>query len=365
MLILRSILRRLSGNRWLYIIAINCAASATVAMLRWLNQPQSDYSHIFGFALLGLLYSNSIGLLVAIGVDYLLARLSRFPLLVQPLFLILVVFVQTTAGCLLASAIAVFALLIPNASVWQAFYSVLPFALVLSFTFSGVGILYSLLYTRMENAMLQLQTKELERERASKLAAEARLATLEARMHPHFIFNTLNTIAALICEDPVQAERTVEQLASLLRAMLYSDRSGTIALRDEFEVVANYLAIEAVRYGDRFCYQINLPAGLEETRVPPLAVQTLVENSIKHVVAHAAERCEICVAAHTSGESVEINVADSGGGFPTASIIAGHGLDSLRDRLKILFDERASLKFKSDGNGRAVVAILLPRSNAE
>src|SRR5205823_3935058 len=123
-----------------------------------------------------------------------------------------------------------------------------------------------------------------ERERALKLATEARLSSLESRIHPHFLFNTLNSISSLIQEDPVRAERLIERMAALLRFSLDSTNAGLVPLYQEMKIVRDYLEIERARFGDRLGFEVNIPAEFDRFEVPPLAIQTLVENSVKYAV---------------------------------------------------------------------------------
>jgi LytS/YehU family sensor histidine kinase len=201
--------------------------------------------------------------------------------------------------------------------------------------------------------------KELEEERARKLAVEARLSSLESRIHPHFLFNTLNSISSLIQEDPKLAERLVERLAALLRFSLDSNQNRTVPLSLELKIVTDYLEIEKARFGDKLRYSIEVPPEILAVEVPPLSVQTLVENSLKHVVAARREGGEVRITGRVSGDRVNIEVVDDGAGFTTGSIKPGHGLDNLQSRLTALFDERAALELSTRG-GRTAVTISLP-----
>src|SRR5260370_15757962 len=130
--------------------------------------------------------------------------------------------------------------------------------------------------SRLEETTLQLRTKELERERALKRATEAQLASLESRIHPHFLFNTLNSISSLIPEDPARAEKLLEQMAALLRFSLDASQSGLVPLSRELKIVTDYLEIERARCGDRLRYHFDVAANAGDAKVPPFACPTLV-----------------------------------------------------------------------------------------
>jgi signal transduction histidine kinase len=202
---------------------------------------------------------------------------------------------------------------------------------------------------------------ELQRGRADRMTLEARLASLEARLHPHFLFNTLNAIAELVHEDPVRAERTVERLATLLRASLDATGRGLVPLAQELDLVRDYLEIEKERLGARLAYDVAVPSTTAAWLVPPLAVQTLVENSIKHAIAPRASGGRVRVDAAVDGERVIIGVWDDGPGFANGASVPGHGLDNLEGRLAARFGEAAALAV-SRKDGGTLVTITLPRA---
>jgi LytS/YehU family sensor histidine kinase len=219
--------------------------------------------------------------------------------------------------------------------------------------------LYESQRARLDALGLELRTKELERERIERMAVEARLASLEARLQPHFLFNALNTISALIPEDPERAERTVERLAALLRFSLDATARGMVPLADEMTIVADYLAIEHARLGNRLAYRVDVSPDVETCPIPPLAVQTLVENSITHAVAPRRAGGEIRVTAAAVDGMLRVSVWDDGPGFTAADITPGHGLDNVRGRLTARFGIAATMSVTQD-NG-TIVTISLPR----
>jgi sensor histidine kinase YesM len=202
---------------------------------------------------------------------------------------------------------------------------------------------------QLEETQLKLRTEELERERALKLASEARLGSLESRLHPHFLFNALNSVSSLIPSDPARAERLVERIASLLRFSLDSNKGGLVALEQELKVVRDYLEIEQARLGQRLRYTVETIGDIQDLQLPPLSVQTLVENSVKFAIASTVDGGEIRVRADRNNGCLYVNVADTGDGFALESIPPDHGLDNLRSRLAVLFGERAQLNVAHEG----------------
>jgi len=168
------------------------------------------------------------------------------------------------------------------------------------------------------------------------------LASLSSRVQPHFLFNTLNSIAALIRENPEQAEQTVERLASLLRSSL--DQTQIVPLEQEIKLVRDYLEIQKTRLGERLTFEIAVEPGIQ-AGVPPFSVQTLVENSVKHVAGRRQGGVDLHIRASRFGDDVIILVADNGPGFDADSMKSGHGLDNLQARLRAVYGDRAGLEF--------------------
>ncbi len=296
-----------------------------------------------------LIYSNCIG-----GLAFFLIPKVWIATCEQPLWFrwsarVTAMFAACVAGSLIAGLLFVALRWQPMNAYWPQFLGSLKFAAFLTI---GAGLtigIYSSLRERLDETTLQLRTKELERERALKLATEAQLASLESRIHPHFLFNTLNSISSLIPEDPARAERLVEQMAALLRFSLDANQSGLVPLASELKIVGDYLEIERARFGDRLRYQIDVPADLNESRIPPLSLQTLVENSVKYAIAPHRAGGEIRITGAHSNGVFQVEVSDPGPAFQLESAPAGHGLDNLKGRLATLFGDRAALLLRRVG----------------
>jgi two-component system, LytTR family, sensor histidine kinase AlgZ len=205
---------------------------------------------------------------------------------------------------------------------------------------------------------------EMTKARIAEATAQAQLASLESRVQPHFLFNTLNSIAALIHEDPKGAERMTGQLASLMRTSLDQGAKPLVSLDDELKTVRDYLAIEHVRFGDRLRYRIDIDESAKPAHVPRLSIQTLVENSVKYAVSPRREGASITITARQSSmdrsplRMVVVTVEDDGPGFDVTAIPAGHGLALLRDRIGLLF-KRFPLRIDS-APGRTAVTMTVP-----
>lgn len=222
---------------------------------------------------------------------------------------------------------------------WATYFANLQFAVFITLSLGGALMIYEYWRAKYEHS-------ELERERALKLATEARLASLESRIHPHFLFNTLNSISSLIHSDPLRADEQLQRLCALLRFSLDASETPLVPLAQEIKIVRDYLDIESTRFGDRLRFSIHIPDALLTQTVPPLSIQTLVENSVKHVIAPRRAGGEVRVTATLSTGLLTIAVADDGPGITAQSVLPGHGLDNLRARLDVLFGHRARLVFQ-------------------
>ena len=200
-----------------------------------------------------------------------------------------------------------------------------------------------------------LRTKERDEALARQHAAEARLAALEARVQPHFLFNALNSIAALIPEDAAGAERMVERVAALMRSSLQNGGPSTAPLAEELRLVRDYLEIERVRFRERLRYEVRVEPAVERVAVPRLSVQTLVENAVKYAVARQRAGATIVIAASVGDGRVSITVSDDGPGFDLEAQGEGHGLRLLRSRLDTLFGGDAALRIDSRPGATACV----------
>ena len=202
--------------------------------------------------------------------------------------------------------------------------------------------------------------RRLQEERRSRLSAQ--LQALQSRLNPHFLFNSLNTIACLIHEDPVAAERVLERLAELLRYGLADADRTVVRLRDELSVVQAYLEVQAARFGERLRFSIDCPPALLEQQVPPLCLQPLVENAVLHGAVAQRRGGLVTVRVEVVDGQLCLGVQDDGPGPGNSSHQgSGSALSGLRGRLRILYPEAnppASLELQAAPNGPGCLVLL-------
>jgi len=328
--------------KWAFsFIWINLSVAIVVLIQFAGNQISSlgDFLRILAFS---MFYANLTGALAILFMGGFLGRilLRRFPP-VPTVMVFVIVFVAV--GCLAAQTLLMAIGLVVPQHFWPDYFRTLRAAMPLAIVFGLGALLHGLLRDQVQEMKAKLQEKEVAEERAKKLAVEARLRSLESRIHPHFLFNTLNSISSLIGEDPARAEQIVGRLATLLRASLDSSNQSLIPLHEELAMVESYVDIERVRFGDKLSGSVAAPAELQNAKVPPMSVQALVENAVKHGIALQSGGGEVCVTASADSGNLRIEVRDTGPGFELAAIPAGHGLNNLVERLDALFGEKACL----------------------
>jgi sensor histidine kinase YesM len=187
---------------------------------------------------------------------------------------------------------------------------------------------------------------------ARRQASESRLKLLEAQIEPHMLFNTLANLRALITTDTEAALHMLDRMNDYLRATLAASRATHHPLQTEFVRLGDYLALMAVRMGPRLRYTLDLPPGLASLSVPPLLLQPLVENSIKHGLEPKVEGGSITVRAHCAGKVLTLEVRDTGKGMPasdrrptsTSEPDGVFGLSQVRERLATAYGPEATLK---------------------
>lgn len=206
----------------------------------------------------------------------------------------------------------------------------------------------------------QLKEKEQLEERLRVMATEAELKALKAQINPHFFFNTLNTIAALIPTDPALAETSVERLAQMFRYILASSERGLVSLGEELAFVDDYLEIEHARFGERLRVTREIDSRALSTPVPSLILQPLVENAVKH--GHGDDgRIALDIRVEATGNAVTIAISDKGPGMPAGFQIdngSGHGLRNVNERLRKSYGCRLAVE-KNEPKG-TVVSICIP-----
>lgn len=237
-----------------------------------------------------------------------------------------------------------------------------PQALRIGLAFGAIAVAAHVVYYQLR---YRARKVELRAEQAQREALRAQLKALQARTNPHFLFNSLNTAAGLIEEEPRKAERVLEQLSSLCRYCLKGSNAEWVRMEEELTAVRDYLEVEGVRLGSRLQVSVEVEPGAEAVLVPPLLLQPLVENAVYHGIAQRKEGGRVDVRISRNSSSLVLTVVDDGPG-PGGSRHQGTGtsLAELRQRLELIYGGRASLDAGgAEGGGyRAEIRIPVDRA---
>ena len=209
----------------------------------------------------------------------------------------------------------------------------------------------------------RLAAAEARVQAAQRQAAETQLRLLESQLEPHMLFNTLANLRVLIGMDPARAQAMLDQLISFLRATLSASRSSSHhSLQDEFARLADYLALMQVRMGERLRPLLDLPPELAALKIPPLLLQPLVENAIKHGLEPNINGGELRISARLEAGQLLLEVADSGVGLASAPAVDGthFGLQQIRERIATRYGSAARLDLQPGTAGGCVATLYLP-----
>ena len=209
----------------------------------------------------------------------------------------------------------------------------------------------------------QWREREMQAARLQVQLTSAQLSSLQAQLHPHFLFNSLHAVASL-ARDGRQSDvvKTLADLSDLLRRVLVPQTS-TVPLSEEVDLTRRYLDIQQVRFEDKLRVNIDVPAGAGALRVPALTLQPLVDNAVRHGLAASVHGGTVRVTARVIGESLQVRVEDDGVGVPagwSAAAAEGTGLANLRTRLAILYGDRGSLSAGPASTGGFIVTVTVP-----
>jgi signal transduction histidine kinase len=242
----------------------------------------------------------------------------------------------------------------------------------LAFLWIMASLIVKVTYKKQIQAEAQAAqaTETAEAESLKRQVVEARMAAMQAQVEPHFLFNTLASIDHLIETDPTRASTMQKNLIALLRASMPTMREagdgGPRDLNRELAVIKPYLEILKVRMEDRLQTEIDVPEGLQSAEFPSMMIQTLVENAIKHGLEPKPEGGRLTVRAEVQHGKLAVTVADTGVGFGKAATAGtGVGLANIRERLQLLYGNRATLNVRENAGGGTAVTVTVPYKSIE
>jgi two-component system, LytTR family, sensor kinase len=249
-------------------------------------------------------------------------------------------------------------------SLGYLFYHLFLFNLPTGFMSYGVILLVSHAinyYKRLRDEELKATQLKAELTEAQLQAARAQLQALKMQLHPHFLFNTLNSISALLDEDVEKADEMLARLGDFLRLTLENPGAQMIALRDELEFLRRYLEIEQVRFQDRLSVEMHIEPEVLEAQVPNMILKPIIENAIRHGISQRLGKGHIRICASRKDHNLQVEVQDNGPGIASGDLAkAGVGLGNTIERLKQVYGGSQSFDIKSAPTGGTIVTLSFP-----
>lgn len=188
---------------------------------------------------------------------------------------------------------------------------------------------------------------------------ELELKTIKSQLNPHFIFNALNSIRALVDENPQRARTAITELSNILRSSMVVEKAETVSLENELNIVKDYLALETIRFEERLKVEYDIDPETLELPIPPMMLQTLVENAIKHGISRIVNGGTVLIGSHVKNMLHEITIENTGQ-LAAAGAGFGFGIQSTRQRLSMLFGSRASFNIYNKNGETVEVKVVMP-----
>ena len=221
------------------------------------------------------------------------------------------------------------------------------------------NVIYFVYHYAEKNRMEQLNTLKLE-----ATVKELELKTIKSHINPHFIFNSLNSIRALVDENPTRARQAITELSNILRSSMRAEKQETVPFSQELGIVNDYLALEYMRFEERLDIDMNIGQDTLEQQVPPMMIQTLVENAIKHGISKQIEGGTISLSSSYVDDEHLIEITNTGTLSEDFAASDGFGLQSTEDRLNLMYNGKANFKIIDNQNNTVTCKVVLPKTVA-
>lgn len=306
-----------------------------------------------------VLFSNCIGL--SIHGIYSLHEYFRYSLFKEEQKNVLLHILLSVSGMFIGSEIAI---LIDRIILGNMNVSFLSFThlqiLGVNFLLAGLFGIGGYSYVRIKK---RLEQKIIENQKIKHLQTRSQLMALQSRINPHFLFNTLNTMLNLVYKSPEKVETMILNLSDIYRKILRLPGNECITLREEVNIIREYLEIEKIRMGRRLDFSLYLDPELEHATIPPLLIEPIVENAVVHGISPRPGGGHIHIQIEKKEKTISIQVRDNGIGFENHNPTVGFGLQSIRERLQLMYKEKASLIIKAPDEGGTCMLMELPHDN--
>jgi sensor histidine kinase YesM len=334
-------------------LIINQAAALIVAFIL------TVYSggQFFFILTLCVLFSNCIGL--SIHLVYSIFQYFRYSLYSEGhKRKLLLHILLTLSGMFVGSELAIFIdstfLGYMNIPFWSLLHLQI---LGANFLVAGIFGIGGHSYVRVKK---RLEQKIIENQKIKHLQTRSQLMALQSKINPHFLFNTLNTMLNLVYKSPGKVETMILNLSDIYRKVLRLPDNEGITIREEANIIREYLEIERIRMGSRLDFTLSLDPQVENVKIPPLLIEPIVENAVIHGISPKPTGGKIDIKITKNGNMIDVQVQDNGIGFKNHEPAFGFGLQSIRERLQLVYKEKAQLKIKVPPGGGTRIILELP-----
>jgi hypothetical protein len=227
--------------------------------------------------------------------------------------------------------------------------------------FSFVFLFWSAIYY-LFHFIVNFRKAEIEKLKWEAAISEAELNRLKSQLNPHFLFNAMNAIRALVDENPAKAKEAITQYSNILRSTLQMGKSKLIPLHQEMALVKDYLALEGIRLEERLRVNIQIDDNVTHAQLPPMMLQTLVENGIKHGISKLPKGGELAIHASLINNMIRIKISNSGHYDDTAIPESGFGIANTKERLKLLYGDQATFSIINAEPNLVISQLIIPQN---
>ncbi len=330
-------------------LRLNLLICAGITVLLTFINWQQSHGYFWKILFITFTYSYSIGFSI-----YLLMTIFYFEFK-NKLLRQFYSFIQICVGSVLGAVIANL--------IFMVIYG--PRALNINFTYLGFlifsGIFFSVVAMSLFYYFHLSEDRKYKHLQEQQNKTKAELRALVSQINPHFLFNTLNSISSLVHLDADKADEMIQRLSDVFRYSLQSGKKRFVTIEDEINVVTKYLEIEKVRFSDRLNYSIEVDERCTGYAIPPLILQTLVENSVKHGISPRIEGGEVKISVNSKDDNIEIKIEDNGVGIQP-DLQEGFGLDAVKNILRLQYEDH---EFELKNENGVKIRILIPQMENE
>jgi two-component system LytT family sensor kinase len=337
-------------------LIINQAAALIVAFILAINSGNK----FFFILTLCILFSNCIGL--SIHLVYSIFQYFRYSLFSEGhKRKLLLHILLTLSGMFVGSELAIFIdntfLGYMNISFWSFLHLKI---LGGNFLVAGIFGIGGHSYVRVKK---RLEQKIIENQKIKHLQTRSQLMALQSKINPHFLFNTLNTMLNLVYKSPGKVETMILNLSDIYRQVLRLPNNEGITIKEEGNIIREYLEIEKIRMGSRLDFTIYLDPQAANVKIPALLIEPIVENAVIHGISPKPAGGKIDIKITKAENIIEVKVQDNGTGFENNEPAFGFGLQSIRERLQLVYKEKAKLKITAPKDGGACIILEFPNDH--